>query len=90
MSSKMKKAALICIIKDPSSEELKQVHRLLSIQTVSVERPPTAGEDFKPLTDCGRSQVFRCLRVEDKSSPGSDSVDGHEFIIYGEISHHVS
>lgn len=85
----MKKIILISIIKNPTPEELKQVHRLLSVQTVHVENIPSAGKLFTPVTACGTSQVFQCLRVDEKTNPVSDSIEAHDAIVYAEFSFHV-
>lgn len=86
----MKKIALISICKNPTQEELKQVHRLLSAQTAHVEETPSVGEIFVPVTACGTSQAFQCLRVDEKTIPTCNSIAEHDAIVYAEFSHHVA
>lgn len=83
----MKKIALISIQKNPTSEDLRQVHRLLSAQTAHVEKIPSRRELFMAITDCGTPKVFRCLRADERSPTNYDSIDGHDAIIYVEVSH---
>ena len=82
----MKKVALISINKNPTDEERKAVHRLLSTETVYVEKIPSIGSLFNPDTESGKHRFFHCLRVEDKNK-SLDSIDGHDVIIYAEFSY---
>lgn len=86
----MKKIALISINKSPNREELKQVHRLMSSQTARVEKIPSPGELFTPVTCCGTSQVFLCLRSSENIAPKIDTIDGHDAIVYAEYLHTIA
>lgn len=84
----MHKIALIHIMKNPTNNELREIHRLISARTATVEVIPQLGEEFitleMPLT------IFTCLRLDrsETNKPKPNSFDGHDATIYAVYSGH--
>lgn len=82
----MKKIILININRGPHQDGLLDIHRLLTVQTAHVNLIPSPGTKFIPVTKLGKSQEFKCLKVDSEDNPVQD----HEAIVYTEISRHIT
>ena len=84
----MHKIALIHISSNPSSAELKELHRLLDAGTATVEGLPQVGDFFSIIEN--PSIIYKCLRI-DKSETiklTPHPFEGHEATIYASFHGH--
>lgn len=86
----MLKIALIRIIKDPSINEVNELHRCLDIKTASVYEIPVQDRLFSVIED--PTIVLYCLRVDDRMGMNLSPclIEGHDAVVYAELHSHKS